>query len=156
MGPTYPPRSAQPAVDEAPAPLLAGLGRPDHRVPGLIEVGTGVLAGRGVAARHVPARQALAQVHPVGEAVADAVLALELDLRLGVAGGRLQVLTGRDRAGDTADGLRLPGLGQSGVADVEHRLLDVERREHVLHHLVWDPARAADVQHLLALGLQHL
>ena len=41
-------------------------------------------------------------------------------------------------------------------ADVEHRLLDVEGGEHVLDHLVRDRAGAAHVQHLGALGVEHL
>src|SRR5262245_29158727 len=51
-------------VDVAPRPVLAGLERPDYRVPDLLEVLRRVLAEAIVAAADVPAGQAQPQVHP--------------------------------------------------------------------------------------------
>ena len=51
-------------VEVAPAPVLAGLGRPDDRVSRAARVSRGVLVRRAVAAADVAARLAHAQVHP--------------------------------------------------------------------------------------------
>ncbi len=51
-------------VDVAPAPVLAGLGRPDQRMARLLEVSVRVPMGRVVAAPDLPAAEAHPQVHP--------------------------------------------------------------------------------------------
>ena len=51
-------------VDEAPTPVLAGLGRADDWVVGVARVPARVPIGRRVAAADQPARHAHAQVHP--------------------------------------------------------------------------------------------
>src|SRR5215212_7240780 len=51
-------------IDEAPAPIFAGLDGADDRVVGLVGVLAGVLVGAGVAAAAVAAGAAHAQVHP--------------------------------------------------------------------------------------------
>ena len=53
-------------VPIAPAPLLTGLRRLHHRVPGVVEVSRRVLTRRGVAAADHAAVEALAQRHPAG------------------------------------------------------------------------------------------
>src|SRR5579859_7056047 len=63
-------------VLEAPAPLFVGLERAHDRVASVMEVPGGVLVGRLVAAAHVPALQANAQVHPA-RTEPQAVLAAE-------------------------------------------------------------------------------
>ena len=65
-------------VDEAPAPRLARLERPDDGVGGVGIVPGGVPAWRGVAAADVPALQAQPQVYPVGSALGPAAQALLL------------------------------------------------------------------------------
>src|SRR4051794_32139013 len=65
-------------MQEAPTPVLAGLGGLHHGVRGVMEVLGGVLHHRGVAAGDVAAFEALAQRHPpvplVEAALADRVL----------------------------------------------------------------------------------
>src|SRR3954470_2355930 len=60
-------------VDVAPAPVLARLDRPHDRVVAVAVVRRRVLVRRGVAARDVPAGEALPQVHPVALADREAV-----------------------------------------------------------------------------------
>src|SRR5690242_13274049 len=61
-------------VDEAPPPVLARLEGADDRMVALVEVRGGVPPRRGVAAPHMPARQAQSQVHPAA-ALRQALLA---------------------------------------------------------------------------------
>lgn len=51
-------------VGVTPAPALAGLERPDDRMPGLAEMGGGVLVRRAVAAADMTAGHAEAKMHP--------------------------------------------------------------------------------------------
>src|SRR3954447_14130874 len=89
--------SAQPVVDEAPAPLLAGLRRPHHRVAALAEVRGRVPTRRGVTAGHQPAGQALAKVHPGAQTLLDALLAHVVDPGVDVSRRLLEVFAQRDR-----------------------------------------------------------
>src|SRR3954466_11460729 len=52
-------------IDVAPEPVLAGLERADHGVPGGVVVLRRVLETRVVAAAHLAALHALAQMHPL-------------------------------------------------------------------------------------------
>ena len=156
MGPTYPAGSAQSAVDEAPAPVLAGLGGLHHRVPGR----RGSARWRAAAARsrssHVPARRGTGAGAPrrwPSRTQSSQLAARRPARRRGVPA---EVRRRRRRAGDAADRLGALELRAPGVADVEHRLLDVEHREHVLDHLVRDRPGAADRAAPAALGVDHL
>ena len=100
--------------------------------------------------RHM--RRCTQVVHPLR----DAVLAHALHVRLGVLRRLAEVVAQVGDADPPTDVVGLVQHGSADVAGVEHRLLDVERAEHVLDHLVRDPAGASHVEHLLALGPEHL
>lgn len=52
-------------------------------------------------------------------------------------------------------GRRGPDLLACLGRDVEHRLLDVEHRQHLGDHVGGDGAATSDLQHPLAFGLDH-
>ena len=88
------------------------------------------------------------QVVPIAQAVAALAGGVGVDRRAHLLQVLAVALEG-ERVAAGAHPLALLG----GV--VEHRLLDVQHREHLVDHLVRDRAGAADLQHPRALGVDH-
>ncbi len=109
-------------------------------------------AGRGVAAGDRAAHQALRAAPPTG---CPRRGRRRRPARPGVSTAGYCVRSAhsspRGPAPATADRQLLAGLGR----DVEHRLLDVEHRQHLGDHVGGDGAAAADLQHPGSLRLDH-
>src|SRR5512133_2344791 len=133
---------ADPLVDVAPAPRLAGLETAHDRVMGQGEMALGMPANGGVAASDVAAAQADPQVHGT-RSLADAVLADARPVRRDGCGRVLEMTAWPSRHGRCSYRLIFEPIRPLG-GDRKHGVLDVERPEYLLDDVVVDGAAGAD------------